>query len=192
MSGPIQSVSQPTMYALRRAENLEERLDRLERGVRDDPMSDTPRTDAAYRAVLDGDCLPGCDSYAHEEMCPVCNGDRVMAEFARQLERELADIEAAHKKLLRAVDQDGIAVGVDGYYRNWRAEAAEAKLANINDAFRVDPDDAWAERFCAAVNWEPDGTESKIVEGQWHHVTFRELAKGYIKAALTAAPKEGA
>lgn len=28
MSGPIQSVTQPTMYALRRVENLEERLER--------------------------------------------------------------------------------------------------------------------------------------------------------------------
>lgn len=52
-------------------------------------MSDTPRTDAKYRETLDGDCLPGCDSHAHEPMCPYCNPETVMAEFARQLECEL-------------------------------------------------------------------------------------------------------
>ena len=33
MSGPIESVSRPTMYALRRAENLEERLNRAEKST---------------------------------------------------------------------------------------------------------------------------------------------------------------
>jgi hypothetical protein len=50
-----------------------------------------------------------------------------------------------------------------------------------------DVTDAAAERFCALVNWHPDGLQSKVVEGQWHDVTFRELAKGYIRAALEAS-----
>lgn len=53
----------------------------------------------------------------------------------------------------------------------------------------VEPSDAWAERFCYAINWHPDGTEHKVVEGQLHSVTFRELAKGYIRAMLAARPK---
>ncbi len=51
-----------------------------------------------------------------------------------------------------------------------------------------EPDDAWAERFCALVNWHPDGSESKIVEGEFRHTSFRDLAKGYIRAMLAASP----
>ena len=46
--------------------------------------------------------------------------------------------------------------------------------------------DAEAERFCALVNWAPDGEEWKAVEGEMRGVTFRELAKGYIRAADAA------
>lgn len=49
------------------------------------------------------------------------------------------------------------------------------------------PTDEWAERFCKLVNWHPDGTENKFVEGTLHSVTFRDLAKGYIRAVLAAA-----
>lgn len=48
--------------------------------------------------------------------------------------------------------------------------------------------DDWAERFCEAVNWSPDGQECKTVEGQLRCVTFRELAKGYILSAIATDP----
>ena len=50
-----------------------------------------------------------------------------------------------------------------------------------------EPTDSEAERFCELVNWHPGGVEGKMVEGQVHTVTFRELAKGYIRAAMLAA-----
>lgn len=61
-------------------------------------------------------------------------------------------------------------------------------------AVAVEPDDAWAERYCSAVNWCPDGTENKYIEGVLLSITFRELAKGHIKAVINTAPKasEGA
>jgi len=46
--------------------------------------------------------------------------------------------------------------------------------------------DAEAERFCELVNWNPDGSEWKSVEGVMHEVKFRDLAKGYLRAALSA------
>lgn len=55
---------------------------------------ETPRVDAEYDRIFNGDCLPGCDSYAHEEMCPITNDFGLMANFARQLERELAQAQA--------------------------------------------------------------------------------------------------
>lgn len=48
--------------------------------------------------------------------------------------------------------------------------------------------DEWAERFCEAVNWSPDGQECKTVEGQLRCVSFRDLAKGYILAAIATDP----
>ena len=58
-------------------------------------MSDTPRTDAEYDRIFNGQCLPGCDSYGHEDQCPVCFDFRLMADFARQIERENALLKAA-------------------------------------------------------------------------------------------------
>lgn len=49
-----------------------------------------------------------------------------------------------------------------------------------------------AERFCALVNWAPDGQECKTVEGEFRCVSFRDLAKGYIRAADAAKATEGA
>ena len=68
-------------------------------------MSDTPRTDAAYKAMVEGECLPGCDSHGHEELCPYVNGENVMAEFARQLERELNRVCETHKALMAEADR---------------------------------------------------------------------------------------
>lgn len=57
----------------------------------------------------------------------------------------------------------------------------------------VEPDQAWAERFCRAVNWEPEGCEVKTIEGILHRVTLRDLATGYIRIAINeaAAPTTG-
>lgn len=44
---------------------------------------------AEEAAVRGGECLPRCDSFAHEEFCPYCNPDACAFRFARQLEREL-------------------------------------------------------------------------------------------------------
>lgn len=51
----------------------------------------------------------------------------------------------------------------------------------------AEPTDALAEKFCELVNWHPDGTENKMVGGEWRSITFRELAKGYIRTLLSAA-----
>lgn len=51
--------------------------------------------------------------------------------------------------------------------------------------------DEWAERFCEAVNWSPDGEECKSVEGQMRCVSFRDLAKGYILSAIATQPDTG-
>ena len=51
-----------------------------------------------------------------------------------------------------------------------------------------EPTDEWAREFCARVNWMPEGTENKFVEGRLHTVTFLELAKGYIRAVRLASP----
>jgi len=50
--------------------------------------------------------------------------------------------------------------------------------------------DEWAERFCDAVNWSPDGQECKTVEGEFRCVSFRDLAKGYILSAIATNPNE--
>jgi hypothetical protein len=50
-------------------------------------MSDTPITDAFFKQVWEGQCLSTCDSYAHDEKCPVANGEHLIADFARRLER---------------------------------------------------------------------------------------------------------
>ena len=42
---------------------------------------------AALRAIAewesDGHCLPGCDKFAHEDLCPYCNPDAVLQHMAR-------------------------------------------------------------------------------------------------------------
>ena len=48
--------------------------------------------------------------------------------------------------------------------------------------------DEWAERFCEAVNWSPDGQECKVVEGEMRCTTFREIAKGHILAVIATDP----
>lgn len=49
--------------------------------------------------------------------------------------------------------------------------------------------DEWADRFCEAVNWSPDGQECKVVEGEMRCVTFRQIAKGHILAAIATGPE---
>ena len=33
---------------------------------------------------IDQDCLPGCDSIAHEDLCPYCNPEMVMIDMAKK------------------------------------------------------------------------------------------------------------
>jgi hypothetical protein len=47
----------------------------------------------------------------------------------------------------------------------------------------ANPSDALAEAFCRRVNWHPDGTSNTVVEGDWRSITFREMAKNYLRAA---------
>lgn len=49
--------------------------------------------------------------------------------------------------------------------------------------------DEWADRFCEAVNWSPDGQECKAVEGEMRCATFRQIAKGHILAAIATGPE---
>lgn len=49
----------------------------------------TPLTDAYENEVAEGGCLPDCNSFGHNEKCPVCNPDFLLADFARTLERKL-------------------------------------------------------------------------------------------------------
>lgn len=48
--------------------------------------------------------------------------------------------------------------------------------------------DEWADRFCEAINWSPDGQECKVVEGEMRCATFRQIAKGHILAAIATGP----
>ncbi len=48
--------------------------------------------------------------------------------------------------------------------------------------------DEWADRFCEAVNWSPDGQECKTVEGELRCTTFRQIAKGHILSAIATNP----
>jgi hypothetical protein len=69
--------------------------------------------------------------------------------------------------------------------------AIESALgAYLRAVLEREPSEELADRVCKAFNWEPLGTENKVVEGKWHSVTFRELAKGYIRAMSAALLKE--
>ncbi len=57
--------------------------------------SDTPLTDAYAQAVHEGRCLDACDSFAHDEKCPVCFGEYLIADFARALEGDRDDLRRA-------------------------------------------------------------------------------------------------
>ena len=84
-------------------------------------------------------------------------------------------------------------------YRSEGADACEYAIralqqhAGESEYVRVprEPTDEWAEAFCAKVNWRPNGTKNEFVEGRIHTVTFRELAKDYIRAVIDAALEDG-
>lgn len=80
----------------------------------------TPRTDAEFQRVTDADCLPRCDSIAHEETCPVAFPDVLMRDFARQLERELVIARAAANSwkddLMRATRSAGTRTHPNGLW----------------------------------------------------------------------------
>ena len=66
--------------------------------------------------------------------------------------------------------------------------AAPSRRATDDDPLHGEVTDEWADQFCEAVNWSPDGQECKTVEGQLCCVTFRDLAKGYILSAIATNP----
>ncbi len=70
--------------------------------------TDTPRTDEYSKLVREGQCLESCDSWAHDEKCPVANGESLLAVFAGGLERELtacrAEAEQWKKKYYDVAD----------------------------------------------------------------------------------------
>ena len=49
-------------------------------------MSDTPITDAALDAVINGDCLPTCKDGSHAELCPYVYEANALAEHMKLLE----------------------------------------------------------------------------------------------------------
>lgn len=53
-------------------------------------------------------------------------------------------------------------------------------------------DDAWSERYCAAVNRHPDGGQATFVEGMWRHTSFREIARNEINTMIATAPAASA
>lgn len=70
----------------------------------------------------------------------------------------------------------------------YETEAKPPAPSPATPAVKGEVTDEWAERFCEAVNWSPDGQECKTVEGQLRCVSFRDLAKGYILAAIATDP----
>lgn len=70
----------------------------------------------------------------------------------------------------------------------WNDRAAISTPAQASGEIHGEVTDEWAERFCEAVNWSPDGRECKTVEGELRCVSFRDLAKGYILSAIATNP----
>jgi hypothetical protein len=66
----------------------------------------------------------------------------------------------------------------DGYLR---------ELATRNTTgFLSDPDDAWVDRYCAYVGWEPEGRNVSFNSDGMVSISFREMARNCIKAAQEA------
>jgi hypothetical protein len=82
-------------------------------------VAPTPLTDAFASSVHEGQCLDTCDSYAHDEKCPLANGEFLIADFARDLERKLAEM----------TDQRDAAITVCGQLRAERDAEREARKA---------------------------------------------------------------
>jgi len=104
------------------------------------------------------------------------------------------DLEA-RETVARAI-ADGFSNGCEQYDEATEAQrdrydmAADGVLAALSRPTpgQGEVTDEWAERFCEAVNWNPDGQECKTVEGEIRCVTFRQLAKGYILSAIATDP----
>lgn len=74
----------------------------------------------------------------------------------------------------------------ENFVENWNRRASPADGVVVP---RDDVTDEWADRFCEAINWSPDGQECKVVEGEMRCVTFRQIAKGHILAAIATGPE---
>lgn len=66
----------------------------------------------------------------------------------------------------------------DGYLRELAARNTTTLLA--------EPDDAWAERFCAYMGWSPEGQQVSFNSDGPASISFRDLAKNHIRAAQHA------
>lgn len=73
----------------------------------------------------------------------------------------------------------------ENFVENWNRRASPADGVVVP---RGEVTDEWADRFCEAINWSPDGQECKVVEGEMRCVTFRQIAKGHILAAIATGP----
>lgn len=113
--------------------------------------------------------------------CPVC--DQVTVEHTEELRRfndSIAKIATTSPKPDSGPNPNDGTFGLPLEYQ--RSEAATQQASDTKGtgkqssnhpnaealADELDITDAEAERFCVAVNWHPDGTENKIVEGQFH------------------------
>lgn len=154
-------------------------------------MTDTPRTDAAWKAITDADCKPRCDSYAHEEDCPIAYSERLICDFARDLEREL---HRAHEDRLAAQD-------ACGHLSRQLESARRAVGRNADKAIdmysRMPPEptegiiDAMAEGYTPYFEMKESGRMLSI--GENLHGVYKAL-RAYLNAApqpSTAKPEPG-
>ncbi len=92
----------------------------------------TPRTDAKAEEIRNGECLPGCNRYFHEELCPYCNDVTVALVFARQLERELNQANAEIARYTR-MSESGETLG-DALDLRAELSAARDEIIEISKA----------------------------------------------------------
>ena len=152
------------------------------------------------RAVNEtGDCLPDCDSYAHNEQCPNVNNHVVLQDKQREIESLRSRLASTQLELTHAANTCA------GQQR--RAEDAEARLADLeaerelivqraeNAEAALEEADERHSRYVKAVR-ELAGMAAKLIEadtrceamlgGIWqcvkpkghegHHTMWREVA----------------
>lgn len=121
----------------------------------------TPRTDAEWERLLNATCLPGCNSQGHEEKCPYCNPEVCLADFARQLERELVEARKDKERLKWMVEHE-----------------AHVSFSNDGECCNV-----W-------LNADRDGNESCPVEG-YPQISYSTWQQAIDAAILTEKKGQG-